>query len=245
MPIMMRSTKANRLMTPAENIARDRSDYFKGDREDMRRFLPDNIRSILDIGCAAGNFLGTLDIPDIYRAGIEPDVESYEEAKGKIEECFNSPFNEELVQVIENRSPHNRFDCIVFNDVLEHLVDPWHALQLAKRILEVDGVIVASIPNILFYSNIVNMIRTQDFKYENAGIMDITHLRFFSRKSIIRMFEETGYDLLNIEGISSATSLKFELLNILFMNKFADLKYMQFAVVARPSNRMKSPVHKW
>ncbi len=208
--------------------------YFDGKREDMLRFLPSNMISILDVGCSAGNFLGALERPNMYRAGIEPDVEAFKSAKAKMEECINSTFDEELVKSIENRSLHNRFDCIVFNDVLEHLIDPWGALRLAKRILSTNGVVVASIPNILFYSGVVNMIRTQDFKYESAGIMDITHLRFFSKKSIIRMFEETGYDLLRIEGISSAASLKFKLLNFLFVNRIADMKYMQFAVVATP-----------
>lgn len=231
----MPSTTGDRNISTISHIAQDRSNYFKGNREDMRKFLPPDMRSVLDVGCAAGNFLGSLDIPGLHRVGIEPDQQAYEEARTKMEECFHSTFDEDIVRRIEARASNNRFDCIVFNDVLEHLVNPWGALELARRILSSEGVVVASIPNVLFYSNIANMIRNLDFKYENAGIMDITHLRFFTRKSMTRMFEETGYDVLEVEGISSAASLKFKLLNALFLNRFADLKYMQFAIVARSS----------
>jgi len=63
--------------------------------------------------------------------------------------------------------------------------------------------------------------------------MDVTHLRFFSKKSIVRLFNDCGFQIELIEGISSAQSMKFRLLNFLLFGKIRDLKYMQFAVVAK------------
>jgi len=207
--------------------------YFEGGREDMLRFLPPGMKSILDVGCASGNFLAAVG-PGVYRAGIEPDSEACARARGKVDECFNGPFDEAMVRTLEARASHNRFDCIAFNDVLEHLVDPWGAVKLARRLLAPQGVVIASIPNFLFYSNIANMLRTMDVRYESAGIMDATHLRFFSKKSMVRMFEEAGYEVVRIEGISTAASLKFRILNALLLNAITDLRHMQFAIVAHP-----------
>lgn len=73
-----------------------------------------------------------------------------------------------------------------------------------------------------------------DWRYEGEGVLDATHLRFFTRRSIGRMFEEAGYEIIRLEGINiQVRGWKFELLRLLTAGRLDDIKYWQFAVVAR------------
>jgi len=207
--------------------------YFEHKRTEILNFMPKEFKSILDIGCGAGGFLSNFD-NKIYRAGIEPDKKASELAKEGADLIINGEFNEETIIELLKISKVQKFDCISFNDVLEHLYDPWKAIQLCKNIISPRGIIIASIPNILFYSNIWNIIKNQDFLYENAGLMDITHIRFFTKKSIIRMFETMGFNVKMIQGINAVTSFKYYLANFMFLNKLRDLKFIQFVIIATP-----------
>jgi hypothetical protein len=77
------------------------------------------------------------------------------------------------------------------------------------------------------------MIINQDWKYEDAGTLDKTHLRFFTKKSIIRMFESCGYKINKIEGINAGSfGISYKVSKLLFRKKMKDTKFLQFAVVA-------------
>ena len=101
----------------------------------------------------------------------------------------------------------NYFDCVIFADVLEHLVDPWRMLRRAKTLLRRDGVIVASIPNVQHSRVLINLFFGR-WEYEQFGIMDSTHLRFFTRKSIDTLFQSTGYELRRVSGLLGSTRVK-------------------------------------
>jgi hypothetical protein len=95
--------------------------------------------------------------------------------------------------------------------------------------------VVASIPNVRYFFNMWNLVVHQDWQYTEQGILDRTHLRFFTRRSILATFESLGYCVECIEGINPlGRSRKFHLLNWLLFNKIEDMRYVQFAVVARP-----------
>ena len=88
----------------------------------------------------------------------------------------------------------NKFDYIVMGDIVEHLIDPWSALKKLKVMLKSDGCIIASIPNIM---NAVTMyhILSGKFTYDDSGILDRTHMRFFTKYEIKKMFNDCGYDI--------------------------------------------------
>lgn len=79
-------------------------------------------------------------------------------------------------------------------DIIEHLIDPWSALKKLRVLLKSDGCIIASIPNIM---NVVTMhhILSGKFTYEDSGILDRTHMRFFTKYEIGKMFNACGYDI--------------------------------------------------
>ena len=210
--------------------------YFEGENEAILNYLPNHLSLVLDVGCSAGGFGKLLKDKGLTVWGIEPIAHAANQAKSKIDHVINDIFDEKILNIIQDQ----KFDCIFFIDVLEHMVDPYSAINFSKKILKSNGYIISSIPNVLRYSNILNILKKQDWEYVEAGIMDKGHLRFFSKKSITRLFKESGFTILTMDGINPHCNTIFKLLNFLFLNKFEDMKYTGFITVAR-KNELEEP----
>ena len=89
-------------------------------------------------------------------------------------------------------------DCLVFGDVLEHLVDPWAALTRLSRLVREGGQVLACIPNVQHYSVIVNLLRGK-WDYQDEGLLDRTHLRFFTLSGIQDLFAKAGLRVFDIQ----------------------------------------------
>jgi 2-polyprenyl-3-methyl-5-hydroxy-6-metoxy-1,4-benzoquinol methylase len=204
-----------------------RDDYCIGDRPEMLRFIPEGISSVLDIGCSSGGFAGKLknENPSLTVWGIEPNPKAAEEARRKLDNVICGVISADVPELIGIK-----FDCIVFNDVLEHLVNPEAALRACQNYLVDGGFVVASIPNILFFYQIAHILIKQDWKYQESGILDYTHLRFFTKKSIIRMFTTCGFQIDTIEGINGANGPMYWLFKLATLGLLKDWKYTQFGV---------------
>jgi 2-polyprenyl-3-methyl-5-hydroxy-6-metoxy-1,4-benzoquinol methylase len=208
-------------------LAKD-AEYYGLTRGELLPFIPADAKVILDVGCAGGNFGKTLkSLRDCEVWGVEPTVEASETARNFLDRVITGTFPGALAEVGDKR-----FDAICFNDVLEHMPNPEDALLELKPYLTDSGRVIASIPNILFFPVIKEIILEQDFRYRDFGVLDNTHLRFFTRKSMIRMFESCGYEIEQMTGISETASRKYQLMNFLFLNQLKDWRYMQFVVVA-------------
>jgi 2-polyprenyl-3-methyl-5-hydroxy-6-metoxy-1,4-benzoquinol methylase len=206
--------------------------YFSHSRTELLKYVPKNVKKVLDVGCANGNFGALLKkVMNCEVWGVEPNANSAKEAIFKLDHVYEGLFDQQAVNIL-----NTRFDCIFFNDVLEHLLLPEEALMYAKSLLNKDGMIIASIPNIRYYPVILSLIRYKDFQYQDAGVLDKTHLKFFTQKSMIRFFENCGLRVEQIEGINGSKFKYLRILNFLSFGKFKDMKYPQFVVVAK-SNR--------
>lgn len=128
--------------------------------------------------------------------------------------------------------PDHAFDCVIFFDILEHLVDPYSLLVAVKPKLTQNGVLVASIPNIRYYDTFIDYVVHGNWQYQEKGVLDKSHLRFFTRKSIIRLFGQLGFRILLLEGIHGTKSRTYRRLNRILFNAISDVRYMHFAVVA-------------
>jgi 2-polyprenyl-3-methyl-5-hydroxy-6-metoxy-1,4-benzoquinol methylase len=201
------------------------SAYYQNVRADMRVFVPGDAKSVLDVGCGEGEFGASLRPREVW--GVEP-TEAATIAATKLDRVIHGQFSPKEID--------RTFDVVCFNDVLEHLPDPDLTLRETKAILNTGGCVIASIPNVLFFYNITNILLTQDWRYEDAGIMDRTHLRFFTKKSIVRLFESNGYRIDVIKGISESYGLKYSAANLLTLGRLKDWKYVQFAVRAKMLN---------
>jgi hypothetical protein len=103
-----------------------------------------------------------------------------------------------------------------------------------KRKFTQDGVLVSSIPNIRYFFQLRELIWHKQWVYKDYGILDKTHLRFFTLLSIRDMFNSAGYEELLIEGIHPIDSWKFNFLNRVTLGFLSDTRYWQFACVEKP-----------
>jgi 2-polyprenyl-3-methyl-5-hydroxy-6-metoxy-1,4-benzoquinol methylase len=205
--------------------------YYCAPRPEMLRFVPAAAQRVLDLGCAEGAFAATVkERTGAEVWGIEVSPEAAEHAKAVIDRVLVGDANERIAEL-----PDASFDTIICNDVLEHLVDPAATLRQLVPKLKPGGVVVASIPNIRFLPALSKLVFRKDFPQEDVGIFDRTHLRFFTRKSIVRMFEAAGYTVKSIKGINAYYGPLGVLLTLGSLGYFADSFYQQYACVASPS----------
>ncbi len=213
-----------------ENYSRKDKEYFTVERREMLEFIPEKADFILDVGCGDGIFAAIVKEKSGSKEawGVEFDEGSAKMASEKLDRVFTGTIEDNLKSL-----PDNYFDCIIFNDVLEHLIDPYKVLESVKPKLNENGVVISSIPNIRYFRTFFDFILRKNWDYTESGIMDITHFRFFTVKSIRKMYESAGYSIVRHEGINQTKSIRPALLNFFTFGLFWDIKYLQFATVAR------------
>jgi len=208
--------------------------YYNAQRREMLAFVPRDVRRVLEVGCGEGRFGAKLKREraelgiDLHVTGIEIDRERAAVATSQLDHVIVANLDQDELDL-----PEEAFDCIVCNDVLEHLVTPWQVLEKLEILLKPGGHVVASIPNVQFWGVLKGLVFEGDWRYADEGVLDVTHLRFFTRRSIKRMFEEAGFESVELTGINShVRGWKFDLLRLLSGGRLSDIQYLQFAVVA-------------
>ncbi|MBQ4820246.1 class I SAM-dependent methyltransferase [Aquimarina sp. MMG016] len=203
--------------------------YYNNTRHEMLTFLPKGSKTVLDIGCGEGAFSGY--IKEKYNAETW-GIELMPEHGKKAEKVLDKVFIGECEKLIDDL-PDNYFDAIYFNDVLEHLVDPYWVLEKIKSKLSDNGVIISSIPNIRYHSALKSLVINKNWEYKDNGVMDKTHLRFFTGKSIANMYKRLGYKIITHKGINRTKSIKPYFYNIPFLFTAMDMWYLQYATVVK------------
>ena len=213
-----------------ENDANSK-DYYGCIRNEMLKYLPQNAKKILDVGCGEACFSFLVKQKNNAEVwGIELNRNAAEASKEKIDKVIIGNITDKIDEL-----PNNYFDCIYFNDVLEHLYDPYSILKKIKSKLTSDGIIICSLPNIRYISVLKDLILHKEWKYVDSGPLDFTHLRFFTKKTIIEMFKQLDYSITYLEGINGDINFKQVLfLDLLCFGFFSDVKYPQFACVVKP-----------
>lgn len=207
--------------------------YPFDERREVLPFVPPSARTVLDVGCGPGGF--GLALRDDAAAGrtlwaIEADPVLAAAAEPHYDRLLLGSFPEALDQAGD---VVGYFDCVVFNDVLEHMVDPWEALRLTLPLLAPGGTVVASLPTIRNARTVADLVVRGRWTYVDLGVLDRTHLRFFTRRTIRSLFHDTGFcveAMAGIHAIGASRGGVFRALPVL-LGEFA---YTGFALRARP-----------
>ncbi len=199
--------------------------YGEDNRPEIIPFLPDRYSKVLELGCAYGTFRQNLTQKHEYW-GIEPNHFAASIAETKLDRVLTGTFEEVFDQL-----PDHYFDLVICNDVIEHLADHNLFFQNIKQKLSASGVIVGSIPNVRYIRNLFNLIVRKEWKYASSGILDYTHLRFFTGKSLAETLRENSYAIERLEGVNQEPfkwSLKYFLKYPFYLLFGVDLRYTQF-----------------
>ena len=197
-------------------------------RSEIAALVPPAKR-LLDVGCSSGGFgyelrASGVDVAETW--GIEPDPGAAAAAADHFDHVVTGLYPDAL-------PAGERFDVVAFNDVLEHLEDPWTALTYTRdEVLEPGGYVVASIPNVRYLPVLADLALRGRWTYTDTGTLDRTHLRFFTRETIEDMFARAGFQVEAVQGVTDYVALGGRRRLPLRLLP-ADMRWMQYAVVAR------------
>jgi cyclopropane fatty-acyl-phospholipid synthase-like methyltransferase len=200
-------------------------DYFSNPRGDIITLLPSKVERVLEVGCGSGETLNIIKsrFPDATTVGIELSENAAKRALSKVDLLKNLDIEKD-----ESRSTIGQFDLILLLDVLEHLRDPWTTLKsLVRDNLTRGGTVITSIPNARNHGLVVQLLRG-DFKYTESGVLDKTHLRFFTKKSMNRMIEDSGLNILKCQPTNLQGGSQSALINKITFGLFEDFLAVQY-----------------
>ncbi len=164
--------------------------YYEGANERILDRVPGDARKILDVGCAAGRLGEILKAQSAERDiwGIELVPEITAQAKARLDHILVG----DIEQMDPLPLPERYFDCMICGDVLEHLRDPEAVLRRLRKHLSPGATVIANVPNIAHWSVLVQLLQGQ-FNYVDKGLLDRTHLHFFTPSSFKDTLWEAGY----------------------------------------------------
>jgi 2-polyprenyl-3-methyl-5-hydroxy-6-metoxy-1,4-benzoquinol methylase len=197
---------------------------------------------VLEAGCASGYFGNALREfgHDVW--GVETDIQAAAVAKESLDNVFLGT----IEKFLKTKDRPSEFDFVTFGDVLEHIADPETILRQTRELLAPQGCVIASIPNVAHLA-VRSMLLEGRFEYSKLGIMDETHLRFFTRDSILELFAHAGFTVERIAKTVlpvSATGIPVHPASTAAATEFCnddETDVFQFVILARPT-RIDRPI---
>lgn len=175
----------------------ERTAGYETDRPDVQAHVPAGARSVLELGCAAGALGAALKARGgVTVVGVELDPAYAAVAAGRLDRVVVADAESFLAG---DAPPEAPFDVLVCADVLEHLADPWAALERAVALLRPGGTAIVSLPNVLFWAALLRLVRERRWPREDEGIFDRTHLRWFSGDDAVALLRGAGLRGVRVE----------------------------------------------
>lgn len=170
--------------------------YYGLTRPEVRALVPASARRVLDVGCGAGGLGGTLkDERGCTVYGLELFPDAAEKARTRLDEVLCVDLD--TVDALPDEM--GSLDALVFGDVLEHLRDPARLLRALLPSLADGGVVVMSVPNVKHWSVVLPLLVKDRWTYEDAGLLDRTHVHFFTAHEATRMLAELGLEVVELQ----------------------------------------------
>ncbi len=163
---------------------------------DLLGVMDPSTRMLVEVGCMSGALAREFKkiAPQVLYTGVEIDPNYAELASKYCDSVYTLNIDDAPDYFWKM---HSNVDAWIFGDVLEHLKDPWKVLSQIKKVIPGDGYVAACIPNAQHWS-IQAKLSIGDFRYEESGLLDRTHLRWFTRQTICEMFENCGFRVVQI-----------------------------------------------
>jgi 2-polyprenyl-3-methyl-5-hydroxy-6-metoxy-1,4-benzoquinol methylase len=223
--MMIDEASASRETLYSDKIA----SYFSGARHDMVALLSTKQSAhILEIGCGDGA-TGAAALAAgkaVHYTGVELMPEVAELARDRLQTVITGN-----IEQLDLNQFQGQFDALIMSEVIEHLVDPWETLARLISCLKPGGEIIASSPNAAHRKVITSLIAGR-FEYTAEGVMDRTHLRWFTPHSYRALFERAGFIDVRVMPVRRPRLLP-RLFNRLTADRYAHLSMTQIMVQAR------------
>lgn len=184
----------------AMNYENKNPQYYSNVRYDAIKLIDKNQKDlkILEIGAAYGETLFHLKEKNIANEVIGIDLFEDKNNTSRYKKLDKFIFGD--IDKLDVSEYNTHFDLILLLDVLEHIVEPKSILKKTQELLKNDGEVIISIPNIRHYSAMVKIFFKGNFRYEESGVFDYTHLRFYCKKDMIELLEKNGFSILYYES---------------------------------------------
>lgn len=156
--------------------------------------IPEKAR-VLDIGCSSGNLGATLRAEKGCEViGLDLDAEDVKKAAKRLSAAYirNAEY--------DDLSDLGTFDCVIFADVIEHLKDPVSTLEKIKKLLNKSGAVIFSIPNMAHMGTRLMLLEGR-FVYGETGLLDKTHLHYYDREEVQRVFNDSGFEIQHFDWV--------------------------------------------
>lgn len=200
--------------------------YFAGVRQDFLELLPsDGKARILEIGCGAGETGAAAIAAGLCEeyCGVEIAPQAAEIARTRLSEVL-----EGNVEQLELPWPDQHFDAVLMSEVLEHLIDPWSVVDRVAAKLKPGARVLASSPNVAQMS-VVKDLLVDRWELTETGVMDRTHLRWFTQASYRQMFEGAGIKVTSVRPMAKPGP-GAKVFNLLTFNRLRHLTMRQICI---------------
>jgi 2-polyprenyl-3-methyl-5-hydroxy-6-metoxy-1,4-benzoquinol methylase len=173
----------------AAPYAAKQRDYFQNARREILPLVGRRVERVLEVGCGDGNTLALLKEQGLcdWAAGIEVFPAAAAAARHRLDAVFEGSVEHMTIPL-----PPESLDLVLCLDVLEHLVDPWAVARRLAALLKPGGAVIASIPNVRNFQIVLPLLLRGRWDYTDSGLLDRTHLRFFTLASARKLFDDVG-----------------------------------------------------
>lgn len=157
----------------------------------LHKLIPDDVKKVLDIGCGSGGLAKILQAKDKTVFGVDISSTALDQAKPYLYDsfCFDVQRDDWPAELMEQN-----FDLIIASEVIEHIFQPSDFLEKTKLLMGREGSLVITTPNFLFWKNRFKMLFGK-FRYEQKGLLDFGHIRFFTLKTVREIFNKAGFTI--------------------------------------------------